>query len=83
MLPPEDDYLECHIKSVGDWTGELHELYDPKSIVDGKPAYSLPSHILQVDGPHADVCFSYADVCFSYADVCFSYADVCLRTSSR
>ena len=25
---PEDNYLECHIKAVGDWTESLHEHYD-------------------------------------------------------
>jgi predicted ferric reductase len=49
---PEDDYLECHIKAVGDWTEAFHEHYDPNEIVDGKPAFSLPSHVLHVEGPH-------------------------------
>ena len=49
---PEDPFLECHIKAVGDWTEALHEHYDAKQIVDGSPVFSLPSHMLQVDGPH-------------------------------
>ncbi len=38
--------------SQGDWTEALHEHYDSKQIVDGKPVFSLSSHTLQVDGPH-------------------------------
>jgi hypothetical protein len=29
-------------------SGDLHEHYDSKAIVDGKPVFSLPSHMLQV-----------------------------------
>lgn len=29
---PDDPFLECHIKAVGDWTGELYSLYDPCNV---------------------------------------------------
>jgi len=33
-------------------SGDLHEHYDSKAIVDGKPVFALPSHILQVRFMH-------------------------------
>ena len=30
---PEDDYLECHVKAVGDWTTSLFDEYSPSNIV--------------------------------------------------
>jgi len=49
----------------GDWTEALHEHYDSKQIVDGKPVFSLSSHTLQVDGPHgapAQVLMSFSRI---------------------
>jgi predicted ferric reductase len=53
---PDEDFLSVHIKNAGDWTGALHNLFNPNRqlglVQRGVTSAPNGAPILQVDGPY-------------------------------
>ena len=49
---PENEFVTCHIRAMGDWTNDLYDMYKGGIPDSESPDYPHPTALARLDGPY-------------------------------